>query len=195
MVFMVAVVLTSGCTSVDGVLDMINSKIGNQQLTNDTSYVNISASTPTKTYSAYGVSFKYPSSWSAESENESGSNMIFAFKEISFNNVQFQIQILPNNGMSEEEAIRQIQDGNLVHSTISPSWEKKSSHTMTIDNKTAYEDIFLVNDSHFSKLMRIAQITLVKNDKTYLILLQAPDEEFDKEKPYFALILNSLKFH
>jgi len=194
MVFMVAVVLTSGCTSVEGVLDIINSKIGNKQLNNDTSYVNISANTPTKTYSAYGVSFKYPSSWSAESENESGSNMIFAFKEISFNNVQFQIQILPNNGMSEEEAIRQIQDGNLIHSTIYPSWEKKSSYTMTIDNKTAYEDIFLVNDSHFSKIMRIAQITLVKNDNTYLILLQAPDEEFDKEKPYFAIILNSLKF-
>ncbi len=193
MVFMVAVVLTSGCTAVEGVLDIINSKMGNKQLTNDTSYVNISANTPTKTYSAYGVSFKYPSSWSAESENESGSNMIFAFKEISFNNVQFQIQILPNNGMSEEEAIRQIQDGNLVQSAISPSWEKKSSYTMTIDNKTAYEDIFRVNESHFSKIMRISQITLVKNDKTYLILLQAPDEEFDKEKPYFAIILNSLK--
>jgi len=194
MVFMVAVVLTSGCTSLDGVLDMINSKMGNKQLTNDTSYVNICANTPTKTYSAYGISFKYPNSWSAESENESGSNMIFVLKEISFNNVQFQIQIVPNNGMSEEEAIRQIQDGNLFQSTISPSWEKKSSYTMTIDNKTAYEDIFLVNDSHFSKIMRIAQITLVKNDKTYLMLLQAPDEEFDNEKPYFAIILNSLKF-
>jgi len=65
---------------------------------------------------------------------------------------------------------------------------------MTIDNKTAYEDIFLVNDSHFSKIMRISQISLVKNDKPYLMLLQAPDEEFDKEKPYFAIILNSLKF-
>jgi hypothetical protein len=42
--------------------------------------------------------------------------------------------------------------------------------------------------------MRISQISLVKNDKTYLMLLQAPDEEFDKEKPYFAIILNSLKF-
>lgn len=194
MVFMVAAVLTSGCTSLDGVLDMVNSKMGNKQLTNDTSYANINANTPTKTYSAYGISFKYPSSWSAESENESGSNMIFALKEISFNNVQFQIQILPNNGMSEKEAIRQIQDGNSVQSTISPSWEKKSSYTMTIDNKTAYEDIFLVNNSHFSKIMRIAQITLVKNDKTYLILLQAPDEEFDNEKPSFAIILNSLKF-
>ena len=194
MVFMVAVVLTSGCTSLDGVLDKINSKIGNKQLTNDPSYANINANTPTKTYSAYGISFKYPSSWSAESENESGSNMIFAFKEISFNNVQFQIQILPNNGMSEEEVIRQIQDGHLVQNAISPNWEKKSSYTITIDNKTAYEDIFLVNDSHFSKIMRISQITLVKNDKTYLMLLQAPDEEFDNEKPYFAIILNSLKF-
>ncbi len=51
-----------------------------------------------------------------------------------------------------------------------------------------------MNDSHFSEIMRIAQITLVKNDKTYLILLQAPDEEFDNEKPSFAIILNSLKF-
>lgn len=132
---MVAAVLTSGCTFLNGVLDMVNSKMGNKQLTNDTSYANISANTPTKTYSEYGISFKYPSSWSGESENES--NMIFALKEISFNSVQFQIQILPNNGMSEEEAIRQIQDGNLVQSTIPPNWEKKSNYTMTIDNKTA----------------------------------------------------------
>jgi len=192
---MVAVLLTSGCISVDGVLNQVNNMVSDKSYAiNDTSYINLSANTPLKTYSAHGVSFKYPSSWWVQFENETGSNIIIAFKEVSFNNVQFQIQTIPNNGMSEEGAIKQIQEGNLVQSSVSPGWAKKSSYSITIDNKTAYEDVFLVNDSHFSKIMRIVQISLVKNDKTYLMLLQAPDEEFDSEKSYFAIILNSLKF-
>ena len=188
---MVLVVLTSGCVEDDGNINQLLNYFFSYKNYNieDTSYTNLSVNTPTKTFSAYGVSFKYPSNWIVNSDNQTGHNIISVFKGVSFGGAQFQVEEIPNDGMTEESIIKGMQN------SIIPGWIKKSSYWIRIDNKTAYEDIFLVNDSHFSKLMRIAQITLVKNDKTYLILLQAPDEEFDKEKPYFALILNSLKFH
>ncbi|MBV1767065.1 MAG: photosystem II reaction center PsbP family protein, partial [Methanobacterium sp.] len=72
-------------------------------------------------------------------------------------------------------------------------WEKISSNELVIDNKTAYEDVYLVNDTHFSKLMKISHIILVKNDKTYMMLLQAPDNEFNSERVNFDIILNSFR--
>jgi len=41
--------------------------------------------------------------------------------------------------------------------------------------------------------MRMHQIVFVKNNTVYVILLQAPDEEFDSEKPVFDMVLNSFK--
>lgn len=175
------VVLTSGCTSLN-----IFKNASDDYSANDTSY-NITQDISTKTFSAYGVSFKYPSSWNVIADNTSGINMIFASKDISFNNVQLQVQLIPNNGMSEQDVIKQF------HESVTPGWSKNASYMIKIDNKTAYEDIYLVNDTHFSKLMRISNIYLIKNDKTYLITLQAPDNEFNKEKPNFSVILNSLK--
>lgn len=162
------VILTSGCISIDNLLgNFMNS--------------------PTKTLSAYGVSLEYPSSWYAVADNTTGNNMIIITKENGFNNVQFNLQIMPNNGMPEQGAISQFQE------SYTPGWTKVASNKLTIDNKTAYEDIYTVNDTHFSKLMRMSQIILVKNDKTYLMLLQAPDDEFDKERANFNIILNSFK--
>ncbi|MGF7118269.1 PsbP-related protein [Methanobacterium oryzae] len=175
------VVLTSGCTSLN-----IFKNASNDFSANDTSY-NITPDISIKKFSAYGVSFKYPSSWDVIADNTSGSNTIFASKDVSFNNVQLQVQLIPNNGMSEQDVIKQF------HESVTPGWSKNASYMIKIDNKTAYEDIYLVNDTHFSKLMRFANIYLIKNDKTYLITLQAPNNEFDKEKANFAVILNSFK--
>ena len=162
------VILTSGCISIDNFMG---------------SFINSS----TKTFSGYGVSFEYPSSWYVYPDNTTANNMIMVTKEVGFNNVQFQVQIMPNNGMSERGTVNQIKE------SYTPGWNKVTSNTLIIDNKTAYEDIYTVNDTHFSKLMRMSQIILVKNNKTYLILLQAPDNEFDKEKSNFNVILESFK--
>jgi len=182
MGILIFVVLTSGCTSISSLFN----KNGDDYKINDTSY-NLIAKTPTKTYSAYNVSFKYPSSWFATSDNTTGSEIISVLKSISFNGVQLEIQIVPNNGMSEQGAVSQI------HESVTPGWTKNASYMITINNQTAYEDIYKVNDSHYSKLMRFAVISFSKNDKTCLLTLQAPDEDFDKEKPYFAVILNSFE--
>lgn len=169
------IVLTSGRTSITNLITP-----SDKYSADDTSY-NTNSNISTKTFSAYGISFKYPSSWYVYTDNTSGSNMIFATKEVSFNNVQFQVQTVPNNGMSEQGAIKEIQE------SFTPGWDKNASYTLKIDNKTAYEDIYVVNDTHFSKLMRFANIYFVKNDKTYLIMLQAPDNELIKKKQILLL--------
>lgn len=163
------VILTSGCIFIDNTLD---------------SFTN----SPTKTIKAYGVSLEYPSSWYAYASNKTG-KMIFVDKENGFNIVQFTLQIMSNNGMPEQQAINDIQEGDAYY----PGWDKIGSNTITIDNKTAYEDIFIVNDTHYSKLMKISRIVLVKNDSTYLIHLQAPETEYGKERANFNVILNSFK--
>lgn len=90
--------------------------------------------------------------------------------------------------MSEQAVVDQFQNSH------TQGWEKISNDTLTIDGKTAYEDVYTVNDTqHFGELMRIHQIVFVKNDTTYVILLQAPDKNYDQEKSNFDIIINSLK--
>lgn len=182
IVILVFIVSTSGCTSINGLFSNKNASY----TASDTSY-NLIASTPTKTYSAYGVSFKYPSGWFATSDNTTGDNIISVMKGISFNGAQLTVQIVPNNGMPEQGAASQI------GASVTPGWTKNASYMVTVNGQTAYEDVYKVNDSHYSKLMRFAVIYFSKNDKTYLLTLQAPDNEFDKNKPYFGVILNSFK--
>ena len=113
--------------------------------------------------------------------------MIFVSKGISFNNVQFQIQAIPNHGMSEQGVVNEMQN------SITPGWNKNASYRIAVNGKMAYEDVYTVNDTHYSKLMRFANIYFVQNNITYLMLLQAPDDDFDNEKPYFGIILNSFQ--
>ncbi len=171
------VILTSGCISIDNPLSSISIDDPLSSFTNS----------PTKTFTGYGVSFEYPSSWYVYPDNTTGNNVIMATKEVGFNNVQFQVQIMPNNGMPEKSAVKEFRE------SYTPGWNKVASYKLTIDNKAAYEDMYTVNDTHFSKLMRMSQIILVKNDKSYLMLLQAPEDEFDKERANFNVILNSFK--
>jgi hypothetical protein len=140
----------------------------------------------TTAYSNYGVSFNYPSTWSVYADS-SGDNVIFASKDDSTN---FQVQIMPSNGISEQEAISQI--NNTIN--LFGWWNKISSTTLTVNNKTAYMDTFIVY-SLIPPIIdgKFEQIYFVKNNKTYLILLQAQEGDFDKEKPNFDIILNSFK--
>lgn len=182
MAILVLVVLTSGCTSITGIInDVVNP--GNYPI--DTSY-NITNNISTKTFSHAGISFKYPSSWYVYTDDTSEYDMIIATKGHAFNGVQFQIQTIPNNGTPESTDIQ-------IHETFMPGWNRVATYNLTVANKTAYETIYSVNDSHFSELMRIVHITFVKNDKEYSVTLQAPDKDFDKEKPNFGVILNSIK--
>lgn len=176
------VILTSGCISLSNFIAP-----NKDYSVNDTSY-NTVANVSTKTFSAHGVSFKYPSNWQVDTgKNPDGSNMISAYEAVAFKATAFNIQIMNNTDISEQAVIEGMQK------SIIPGGNKTASYTITIDNKTAYEDVYILNNSNFNKLMRFTMIYFVKNDKSYLITLQASDKEFDKEKTKFAVILNSLK--
>lgn len=182
------VISTSGCVEIDGDLNQLINYFssGKNYTVEDTSYKNLNIETPVKTFSGYGVSFKYPSSWFVNSDNQTGPNIISVFKGVSLGGAQFSLEQIPNEGMTEESTIRGFQN------SIIPGWTKKSSYWISIDSEKAYEDVYFVNDSNFRE-SRIVHIYLVKNNTTYFISLQAPDKDFDNEKPYFAMILNSLK--
>lgn len=167
LILMLAVVAISGCIFTDNIL-------------NDNK---------TKNYTGYSVSFNYPGDWIATSDNTTGIRNVIVHKKTNttFNPTQMQIQLMPNNGMSEQGAIDQFQNSQ------TPGWTKLASNNLTIDGKTAYETVYSVNDTHYSQLMKFHQIVFVKNDTTYVMLLQAPDTEFDQNKPVFDMILNSFK--
>lgn len=147
-------------------------------------------SNATQNYTGYGVTFNYPGNWVVISENATGFRTISVYKKSNstFNPTQLTIQPMPNQGMSEEAIMSTY--GNIGNQ----GWTKISDNNLTIDGETAYEVVYLVNDTaNFGELMRIHQIVFVKNNTTYVILLQAPDKEFDAEKQVFDEVLNSFK--
>ena len=72
--------------------------------------------------------------------------------------------------------------------------EKLSNNTITFDGNTAYENIYIVNDSNrFNQTMKEEEINFIKNGKTYSLIFDAPQNTFDTEKSNFNITLNSFK--
>lgn len=141
----------------------------------------------TNTYAAYGVNFKYPDNWDADTLNEFDGYLIILSNDES---TSVQIYITPNPvTMTDQEAINQIE------SRPNPStWTEiqNSTTSLIIDNTTAYKTIFHVKDSNYETMI-LEQIFFVKNGNTYTIIIQAPENEFNSESSNFDTILNSLK--
>ena len=169
VVILVFIVSTSGCTTISQVVNSFSNSTGNG------------------TFSAYGVSFNYPNGWLAFADNQTGSKTIDVSKDNSFNGVQLTMQIMDNNGLSEKGVI------NMMENSQTKGWKKISNSTTTIDGQKAYMDVFIYKSGDSAQNMRFEQVYFVKNDTTYLMLLQAPDKDFDKEKSNFDIILNSMK--
>ena len=69
-----------------------------------------------------------------------------------------------------------------------------SKNTITVDNTLAYEYQWTTkNNDEFNETMRINQIYLDKNNRTFLITIQAPENDFANEEPIFNAILKSLQ--
>jgi hypothetical protein len=198
--FLVLIVLASGC-------------IYNDEVTNNSS----NSTQPVKTYSAEGISFNYSGNWHVSpSVAPDGTGTISISKDpfisigiLSFDfqlspspsAPQITVQITPNNvvspNSSEQGVINQLPEGvasdmpGSVNSEIPEGWNEVSNGTITISNETTIEETFTVNDAHYAELMRFEQVNFMKNGKTYSMLIQATDNDFDKEKSNFEIILNS----
>jgi len=131
-----------------------------------------------KNYTGNGVSFNYPGNWTLDNQT-SGNDTIMVTDMGSINGSRV---------TTEQSAIKQY------NNTILPSgWEKISNNTLIIDNKTAYQRTYIVNDTNYNQTMRYSDIFFIKNGNIYSITLQAPDNTFDSEKSIFDIIIHSFK--
>lgn len=145
----------------------------------DTSY-NINQNISTQSFSDSRFSFNYPDGWIVDQQE----NMVIVSKYSDNNDIEMQLEIKSTYGMSEATTIKKYK-GNYIFGSSDASYKLK------IDNKTAYADTIVYDDGQ--KSIKSVQIIFVKNNSAYLMYLQAPADEFDKEKGNFAVILNSFK--
>lgn len=166
--------------------------------------------TVNNTYSVEGVSFKCPDNWNVGVIKEKGSTIIvvapqlhesdttsastsglFGFQSggVAWSSVdaQFEVDIIFNNGMSEQEAINKVK-GEMI-----PAGNKISSENITIDGENAIKDVLVLNCTETEIIDRFECVYFVKNEKTYLLTFSALDKNFNKEKANFDMILNSFK--
>ena len=80
-----------------------------------------------------------------------------------------------------------------MRNTVIPNGTMISKGTLKIDGNTAYQVTGVDNSNGPTKNMRLEGISFTKNGKMYSFLLQAPNNDFDKEKSNFDLIINSFK--
>ena len=135
-------------------------------------------------FSSYGVSFYYPANWQVSVSNYDDSKTIVVSKDYF---TQLEILITPNFGISEEGMLHE------KNNTITPGWNKISNDTIIIDNQTAYRSIFIGNEIYFLfKEMRHEDITFLRNNNTYSLLITVPTKEYAEDKQNFETILNSI---
>jgi hypothetical protein len=141
------------------------------------------------TYSGDGVSFKIPPNWEVNKVVD-GSNINIDIAKDNTNNTKITVDISRNpQGMSNQDLINSIQNPS------NPSgWHKLSNYTIMVNGNTAYETLYTVNDSSYSKeIVTDEQINFIKNGTTYGLIFDAPIQSFDQEKSNFNITLNSFK--
>ncbi len=143
----------------------------------------------TKTYSANGISFNYPSKWIIDTETQDGIEFIDGMSGYNQDSPQFQVEICPNpHDMTDQDAIESI------YNTEFPSGFKIiSKQISTLNGNKAYGMVLIINDKHYTETMENQEINIVKNHKTYTIDYIATLKDFNNEKINFNVITKSLK--
>ena len=144
----------------------------------------------TRTYSANGISFNYPSNWHVGTDFQDENICIYGMKGYDQDSPQFQLEIMPNpKGMTDQDAIQSI------YNVEFPSGFKiLSKHTYTLNGNKVYEMLYTINNKkYYPAIMKNKEINIIKNHKTYIMDFIATLKNYDKEKIDFNIIANSLK--
>ena len=151
------------------------------------------------TFSDYGVSFNYPENWSVSDDDEINiwiearpdpvNNSTSAPRSfVTVNNTtayytpELIIDISPNNGMSDQESIKEAKK------SMPNDANRISNSTLIISGTKAYKSVFV-----FSDQSREEYIYFLKNGKICVITIKVANKEYDKEKKNFDIILNSFE--
>ena len=149
----------------------------------------------TNNFVGYGVSFNFPSDWNLTTDNngfDSSQGIIIMVSPNEENDEAplFEVLIMPNQGMSDQDAI----NAAINTSTNPSSWHLISNKTTTIDNNTAYVNTFTVDDpADFTENMTLEQMNIVKKGNTYTLMIQTPVNDFNNNQANFNTMINSIK--
>ncbi|MGB7969813.1 MAG: Ig-like domain-containing protein [Methanobacterium sp.] len=147
---------------------------------------------PTKSYSNYGISFKYPYQWGVSVSTQDGQKLIFVNKLNDYNQDQPQaiVSVSTNpTGMSDAQSIQEIKSA-----TYPSGFKILSKSTYTLNGNSAYGLIFTINNKEiYPEIMEDQEVNIAKNGKTYTIDCISTVTDFNSEKPIFNMILNSIK--
>ena len=149
----------------------------------------------TNNFVGFGVSFNFPSDWNLTTDNngfDSSQGIIITVSPNEENDEAplFEVLIMPNQGMSDQDAI----NAAINTSTNPSSWHLISNKTTTIDNNTAYVNTFTVDDpADFTENMTLEQMNIVKKGNTYTLMIQTPVNDFNNNQANFNTMINSIK--
>ena len=159
------------------------------------------------TYSGDGINFNIPENWSVSRTDAPGGNININIDKTNPNDnrqtnigdyifnkgssTQITVAVSPNpKNMSDQSIIDMIQNPN----NQGGNYQRISNSTVTVDGNTAYENIYIVNDtSRFTGLTKEKEINFIKNGNTYGLIFDAPVQTFDQEETNFNITLNSIK--
>jgi hypothetical protein len=169
---LVLVVLISGC-----VTGSTNASFESVDMTNNT-------------YSGDGVSFDIPSNWKVSKIVDESNTNINIDKDSSNENTRITVVVSPNpKELSYPDLVNMIQNP-----TNPGGYQKISNSTMNVVGHTAYENIYIVNDSSiFNETLKEEDINFIINGYTYSLVFRAPENSFENEKSNFDITLKSFK--
>ena len=143
--------------------------------------------TATKTYSANGISFKYPSNWSLINQTTHSNSTVIAIGDSSFNNKTLNgngviIIKTPNNSTSTS-------NNTNIKSQIAKLNGTKT--TQTIDGVTANVTTYTTKISNETVLIK--SISFEKNNYNYQIQFATIATDVKLQEQMFNTIINSFK--
>jgi PsbP-like protein len=144
-------------------------------------------STATKTYSANGISFNYPSSWSLINQTTHGNNTVIALGDSSFMN-----STLKGNGVIITKSPKN--SNSTVNSSNFKSQISKLNGTktnQTVDGVTANVTTFTTKISNETVLIK--SINFEKNNYNYQIQFVTIATDIKSQEQMFNTIINSFK--
>lgn len=151
-----------------------------------------SPSVPTKTYTANGISFNYPTNW--QEANKTGQYVIAYVKDPELNSTDgkpgavVEIMKKASNGVP----LKRFYDDVKAGASNVPGYGQMSETTNTIDNVTAYEFTARAMDNNIEEQFKI--VLLEKNGFIYMIACGTRSPTYlNDEEENFDLIINSFK--
>jgi hypothetical protein len=147
----------------------------------------------TKTYSQNNISFDYPASWSIATNRAPNATVSVADprtedSQTGYASTVFTIQKI---AIPSGSNLNSVYNENYAVMFNNTSYQRIFEGNTTVNGETLYENKYYVNENGVQKEQRA--LWLQRDDNIYVILMSALTSDYEKEKPNFDLILNSLR--